>query len=384
MRILVVSDIPTHPVNAGNRNLILAYTDLFKEWGHTVHFLFVNRFYLHKKCNLSIADLEMNRNYWNDDFFVYSYTFIENILSNLAIIKDKLFFDSYRKVDDIYPEGLSKMFVRLNEKYHYQAVIVNYFYLSKLLEVVSCERKALFTHDSFSMHTKSKSNQAAYYLTKEEETKALKRAPYIFAMQDVEADYFRKLHPEGKILINYSNYDCQEQPVAGNHNLLYLSGASAFNKAGLLWFLENIFPLIKQQFNDAKLRVAGNICNMLQEYKNRNDIELVGYIDNPATFYQTGDIAINPCYQGTGLKIKTFEAMAHDKITMVHPHSTIGIYKKEKAPIFASERPNNWVDYLKKVWSSEDCIMSHKEAIRNYMYEMNRFIHSQYINFLEK
>lgn len=64
-------------------------------------------------------------------------------------------------------------------------------------------------------------------------------------------------------------------------------------------------------------------------------VKLIGYVDSPNVLYEQGDVAINPTYQGTGLKIKTFEAISYDKVTMVHPHSMKGVFEKDKTSLFS-------------------------------------------------
>lgn len=383
MKILVVSDIPTSPIITGSRKLIHSYTDLFKKWGHEVHFLQVNRYNLrHESRIMQSEGIEDTKLKWGEFYHQYDCSKLENMKSIIRIIIAKVFFNGYRSVDDVYPKGLDTAFMKLNDKYRFDAVIANYFYLSKMLNAVPFSRKALFTHDSFSMQQKSSLHRAAFYLEKSEEQKALLRAPYIFAMQDAEAEYFKSLSPNSNVLINYSNFIYKIQPRIGNHNILYLSGASSFNKSGLIWFINNIFTLIKMKYSDAKLCIAGSICRILSEYENRSDIDLMGKIEDPNDFFMKGDVAINPCQHGTGLKIKTFESMSFDKVTMVHPHSIIGIFRKESAPIFSSEKPEDWLFYLDKVWNEIGFIEDVKEKTRNYMYDMNRFIEQQYNEFL--
>ena len=73
-------------------------------------------------------------------------------------------------------------------------------------------------------------------------------------------------------------------------------------------------------------------------------------MNDPSDLYKLGDVSVNPCINGTGLKIKTFEALSYGKVVMVHPHSTIGIYNRECAPVFASTRAEEWVSHLKSIW----------------------------------
>ncbi|WP_346710322.1 glycosyltransferase [Phocaeicola salanitronis] len=384
MRILIITDIPTSPITGGARKIISLYSNLFKSWGHEVHFLCVNKFNMRKKYRVDIKQaFAATKKEWGQYYHQYDYSLWENIYSNVKIIFSKLFHNDYRKCDDIYPRGLTSEVVDLLHKYDIEAVIVNHFYLSKVLEAIPLKRKALFTHDSFSMYKKSKSKQAAYYLMPKEEKIALNRAPYIFAMQSVEADYFRTLVPNNTILINYCNHEFHPQPIVGNHNILFFSGEHKFNIDGLVWFIENVFSLIKNRFPDVKLLIGGEICNALKGYDNRDNIELVGKIEEPESFFLRGDVAINPCRLGTGLKIKTFESVSYDKVTMVHSNSLVGIYKEEDAPIFSSSNPIEWVEYLDKIWSNRHEIAEIKAKNQTYIRDMNDFIKGQYKIWLE-
>lgn len=384
MKILIVSDIPTSPINAGNRKLIASYTSLFKRWGHEVHFLYVYRYNLRQRYRIEAkCGIDDTRREWGNNFHLYEYSLFENIRANMNIIRRKLFYDDYREVDDIYPTGLSKEIRQLHELYQFDAILVNYFYLSKALEAIPIRKKALFTHDSFSLHQKSKGYKAAYYLKQEEESKALRRASYIFAMQDVEAEYFKKLAPGTNVLINYSNYDYYEQPVIGNHAILYFSGASSLNLQGLKWFIEEVFPKIKREFKDVKLCIAGGICKMLSGMEEYDNIELFGHVDNPYDYFMKGDIAINPCQLGTGLKIKTFEAISYSKVVMVHPHSLVGIFQQGDAPIFSSDNAEDWVTYLHKVWNEQGVISNIKVRDHNYINKMNNFVEYEYKAWLD-
>lgn len=379
MKILIISDIPTAPINAGNRKIIKAYTDLFKSWGNEVHFLFVNKFSLRKRYRSQIKDaIRETRKEWGDFYHQYNCSVWENIYTNLNIIVDKLFQKDYRKCDDVYPNGLDDEVRRLHGVYRFDALLVNYFYLSRALDAIPIRKKALFTHDAFSMQEKSDKYKAVYYLKKREEQKALSRAAYIFAMQDVEAEYFKLLMPNHIILKNYSSCQYCIQPIAGNHNILYIAANTALNIDGIKWFVENILPIVKERYEDVKLLIAGNICDALTEYSKRPEIKLIGFVDDFTSFYRQGDIAINPCRFGTGLKIKTFEAVSYDKITLSHPNGLIGIFKEKEAPVFSSEKAIDWLNFITKVWESPAIITEIKEKNQRYIQQMNNYIIEQY------
>ena len=167
-----------------------------------------------------------------------------------------------------------------------------------------------------------------------------------------------------------------------NHVLLFMGAGGEFNLHGIQWFLKEIFPSIIKRFPDVTFKIAGTVCKLLSDVKDSH-VELVGFVEDEANFYKLGDVSVNPTYEGTGLKIKTFESIAYDKVTMVHPHSLIGIFNPDKAPIFSSLNAAEWVSYLEKVWGDEKTIKNIKEMNCNYIEEMNAFVISEYKRFFD-
>lgn len=181
----------------------------------------------------------------------------------------------------------------------------------------------------------------------------------------------------------YSTFDNIETPIVGNHSILYLSSSNHFSVNGLLWFLEEIFPSIVKRFNDVKLLVGGSICKVLKETTLPANVKLLGFVENPSDFFKLADVSINPTYQGTGLKIKTFESVAYGKVTMTHPHSMIGIFNPNNSPVFASINPKEWINMLEHIWTDIDSISLLKKKNWNYITEMNSYVEKQYYDFLE-
>jgi len=78
-----------------------------------------------------------------------------------------------------------------------------------------------------------------------------------------------------------------------------------------------------------QLVVGGTICSCVEQWLARNSTEdrggqfmqLLGSISHLSTFYQAVDVALNPTTLGTGLKIKTAEALAFGKPVLATPHA---------------------------------------------------------------
>lgn len=382
MKILIVSKCPTHPTIAGNRWVILAQAEILMKLGNEVHFLFVLEWPMRqdkKNCNF---DLEQTSKYWGHKFHLYTVPKIEKFCMNLKLYMDDVFRNGYYSVDETYPHGLSSYVSKLQADENFDVCIVNYVYLTKLFTKVKIPKTAVFTHDCMS-YKNFMVNEPCRTMNAHQEAKGLQRCQHIFAVQDEEMAYFHLLSPRSKIYNIYSKYDYHPQPISGNHNIVFLSGGNSYNVNGIHWFVKEVLPLIRNRFNDAKLLIGGSICKVIKDLEDVPGVQLLGFVDNPADFYAKADVAINPVYQGTGLKIKTFEAISYDKVTLVHPHSMAGVFKKETVPLFASDKPVEWIEHLKKIWENIEYINTIKEHNKQYLADMNNFIINEYKRFLK-
>ena len=68
---------------------------------------------------------------------------------------------------------------------------------------------------------------------------------------------------------------------------------------------------------------------------------------------------------------------------MVHPHSKAGVFRVNEAPLFSSDKPEEWVAFLDKIWSNKDMIRKIKDANKVYLANMNDFIIKEYKRFLQ-
>ena len=382
MKILIVSKCPTHPTDAGNRWWILSQAEAFMALGHEVHFLYVNEPGLRNNVAPYLESIDKTAEFWGDRFHLLQVSKWEKIKFNITKRYRQWFFHSHWGVDDQYPHGLDRMVNDLDAKYHFDVCVINYWYLSRLFEHIHIPKKAIATHDAIA-YKDLKIGMPTMCITADTEAKAMQRCPHIFALQEQEADYFQILSPNSKVYDLYGKYGHHDQPVVGNHKMVFLSGNNQFNQNGIKWFLKEVFPAIRKVFPDAELVVGGGICKVLPSLGTIEGVKALGYIDDPADFYAQADVAINPVYQGTGLKIKTFEAISFDKVTLVHPHSMAGVFHKDEAPLFASDVPQAWVEYLRKVWDHPEFIHTVKAQNKKYLDAMNAFIISEYKRFLE-
>lgn len=371
-KILVIANILVPPIIAGSSKCIDAYITLLREMEHEVYFLYSGR-----ETNEKI---EAAKRYWGKNFLYYKYSQIIRVANWIKRNVVKVITGGY-SIDYYYPVyGLVSFINRAQKKHHFDALIINYMWMTKLANRVNIPHKLLFTHDSFT-NKRERIHEDMYSLSPIQEAKGLNRVDTILSIQEDESIVFRYLAPSIPVYTVFMPIQFKVSTISDNKNILFFSGDSEINRNGISYFINEVWPLVIKQEPEAKLLVAGSICKNL--YIEDSSIRIIGFIDDADTFYNQGSIAINPVYQGTGLKIKTLEALSYGKVTVVHPHSVEGLYRKTDSPVFVANTTQEYAELIVNTLQGKIDKSKHQEICRNYIQEMNDYIKKQYnsINF---
>ncbi|MGN6493961.1 MAG: glycosyltransferase [Agriterribacter sp.] len=374
-KILVLSSEPSHPAYSGNRICILNYVQALKELGYEVYFLWIANFDARKEEKVQTAE------YWKDKLFVYHKNQFHRVVESFRRI---LHFKrtGYYDVDDFYPVGFTSFFKKVLKSQNFDSVIINYIFYSKVAAYVTSQKTVLFTHDVFTnkfQHTGSK----WFSVTANDEAKALNRVDTILAIQENEAIFYKYLTRK-PVLTVYSYFPLHPLPFVGNKNILYIAGPNQYNLEAITWFIDNVFTTLSERIPGVKLIVGGRICSKLEgKYGNLSAVSFYGDVEELAKFYSLGDIVINPTFNGTGLKIKTFEALAFSKVVVCHSHNQIGIFNEQNAPLFIADDVQTYLEHFSTLFSSAQVINDQKENICKYMSDLNNTVKSRFAKALE-
>lgn len=367
-RILIAADVHTHPCYGGNQQCIMQYVEVLRKLGFDVYYLYID---LYEGMFIT----EETKQYWGDHLFYYRTPAWQIISQKIRRRIERGYYSPY--VDVYYPKGLTQFVNKLHAEYKFDGLIVNYIWNSRLAE---CEIpiKTIFTHDVFTdRNTKLGVKDAWYSFHKEEEAKAVSRFPVVLSIQDEETEWFRKLAPTSDVRTVYSSFNFIEQPITLSKNILFFSGGGKLNKDGIDRFIRHVWPKLKEHDSELKLLLGGGICGAFKNEDLPDDIILKGKYDNPDDFYSLGDICINPVFNGSGLKIKTMEAIAHGKVTIVDPHSAIGLYQSNSVPLYRAETSHDYLDIVHRFICNKGALLENQQACDKYMSKLNNYILQQ-------
>lgn len=310
-KILVISPVPSHPQDAGNKTRIYSLLKNIKEMNYDVHFLHVRRI---------LGDEEQMRECWGEKF--YSAPYIDPERSTLVKKIVRKFKEltsvspSTYLIDDWYDTSLNDFLISLLKKIKFDIVFVEYIFFSKALECFGKDiLKVIDTHDVFTNRNKiftSEYRKSFWFsTTAEEEAKGLNRADIIIAIQQKEKEFFSKLTDKKVVVVGHIVPLCQlAQKVLTKKKILFIGSENIINVQAVNYFVTNVYPQIQSEFPDVELLLVGRVCNVVADF---NGCTKLGTIENLKVAYEMADLVINPVCSGTGLKIKNIEALGYSK-----------------------------------------------------------------------
>lgn len=328
--IMVVSNVVPWPLTAGNRvRLFRLLRWLKKQDYHLV--LVLNVCFVGRETRVSLNKMV-------DELFVMGLSiFFIRYFKIPFFIQEKLppFFVSRQKsVTALRKYFASKQLIRrtaqLAEIYKPFAVIVEYIQSApcfagiqdNVLKIIDthdvCSRKRDYVH-SFGI-------EDLMYCTDEEEREYLSYADTIIAIQKKEEEILKTLAPERKIIT--VGVDCNVVERIDNsrveqNTILFVASDNAMNRHGLMSFYLHAWPQIRSKNKRARLIIVGNIA----KYDTISDdaIHFYGWREDLRDYYATCSVVINPVIAGTGLKIKTVEALCMGKPLVATENAVDGL-----------------------------------------------------------
>ncbi|MBP6898911.1 MAG: glycosyltransferase family 4 protein [Burkholderiaceae bacterium] len=312
MRILIVSPTATHPANSGSRARVQALAATLMRAGHELHMAYVKRD--------SPGDEAAMAAFFGGNFHLLSYRQPARRESGLQRLTRRVRnlwdVDSRHAfgIDDWYDDAIDAPLLLLQQRLAFDAVMVEYGFLSRALDLFDAQTlKVLDTHDVFAGRHRqfiAQGLQPEWFSTRAaDEGIAVRRADVTIAIQAGEIDHFRQLGARRVVEVGHLQTLQRIHPTpAAGARMLFVGGSSPINADGIGHFIGQVLPRIRQQLPAAVLQVAGGVCERLAQAPG---VELLGRVDDLLAAYAGAGLVVNPVRLGTGLNIKSAEALGH-------------------------------------------------------------------------
>jgi len=198
------------------------------------------------------------------------------------------------------------------ERFSPVAVIAEYIWMAPCLEQVrNGAMRLVDTHDLMHVRRALSDSLSDVWVTctPEEERHLLEKADAIIAIQPNEQRRFRELVPDREVICIPHHVPVPHRREKRDRAVVAVVGSgNPVNVAGLRWFLDEAWPLVRRQRPETELRIFGDLARAAPPAEG---VVPVGFVRTLRRAYRDAAVVINFVRVGTGLKIKTVEALAH-------------------------------------------------------------------------
>lgn len=162
-----------------------------------------------------------------------------------------------------------------------------------------------------------------WVVTKKYEENAIKNSDIVFSVCEENTLYMKRINDRTYTMLpTYENHEIKR--VKCSHNkILYMGNLTwGANMDGLKWFVDNVFPVIRDRIPDVVLTIVGNGPDN-NPFSKIQGINYIGYVKDITNIYDDQSVFIVPLFEGSGIRIKILEAFDNE-IAVVSTHIGCG------------------------------------------------------------
>lgn len=235
------------------------------------------------------------------------------------------------RLDEWWDEDFGVWLTAIARKRAIDLVVVHNVWLSKALTLFPpATVKVLDAHDIFHLRRAVDPVAAAEFFDPpaREEWFGLSRADVVLAIQESETE---RMLDHVDAAVRFLPYAAPETPPAAAADYLlpdrvrfgFIGNGSLFNRRALSELVEALQARLALDPAPVELVLAGDVSASLPE--EQMAALCLGRVESETEFYDACDIVLSPIFVGTGMKVKSVDALARGKPTLFSAHAAEGL-----------------------------------------------------------
>ncbi len=214
----------------------------------------------------------------------------------------------------------------LTQRVKFDAAHVQHLRMSPYMKDMNGLPRILDLPDAFSLYWERRKNVKRGFLSaifeNMEQRRVLKYEPILskynlgLVCSSEDLTYLQQQHrltnlkllPNG---VDTTTFKAKNHDYSGCSRILFTGNMDyAPNVDAVVYFVQDVLPIIKKQFSDVKFIIAGQrpvprVLDLKCDY-----VEVTGFVEDLASMYDSADVVVAPLRFGAGTQNKVLEAMA--------------------------------------------------------------------------
>ena len=177
----------------------------------------------------------------------------------------------------------------------------------------------------------------------------------IGVVSEAEANIYRNevcQHP-GLTVLRHAVDTQFHQPMAdANSKTIVFIGVRNYkpNVEGIIWFVRNVMPLLREQVPDVKLQIIGRHPSPhVTSLSSEANVEVIGSVPDVRDYLRAAVASIAPLQIARGVQTKVLEAMASGRVAVCSKGAAEGIHGNGGEHLLICDSPSQWAATLTNV-----------------------------------
>lgn len=357
MKVLQLCKKFPYPVKDGESLAINALSEAMRDLGVSVHLLAMNT----SKHYFDLKELPAHYNQYAQMDVVE----IDNQLRWQDAFRHLFTRDSYhisRFVSDAFAETLR----RVLQREQFNVIQLETLYLTPYIPIIRQHSDALITLRGHNVEFEiweriarnTRNPLKRWYLRhlaqrlRKYELSCFGKYDLLAPITQRDLDCYQKLGYEGPSVVtpiglNPFRYQADYTTYEGAPSLAFIGSLDWMpNLEGLEWFLDKVWPGIRQRYPNLTLHVAGrNTPDWMLELKNKG-LFIHGEVPDAQAFINKHSIMVVPLLAGSGMRAKILEGMVLGRVVLTTSLGLEGIDAQNGKQVFIADTPEQFVEAL--------------------------------------
>jgi glycosyltransferase involved in cell wall biosynthesis len=126
------------------------------------------------------------------------------------------------------------------------------------------------------------------------------------------------------------------------------------NFEGMIYFLDEIFPIIKKKIPQAKVQVVGNAPPARLKAYQSDDINITGFVDDVRPYIDESSVFVVPLRMGSGTRLKVMEALSMQIPVVSTSIGCEGIEVEDGEHLMIRDKPEQFAEAVIELFANKN------------------------------